>query len=106
MHEERLLRDLRREIQAIAAREPVARIVRVEVRLGALSHFTAAEFRTAWPRAVDGTPASDAALSIEEAQDPTAPDAQGVTLLRVVVDDPTAALEPSAPPRFEDARRP
>lgn len=101
MHEERLMRDLRREIQAIAEREHVARIVRVDVRLGALSHFTPATFRAAWPRAVEGTAAADAALSVEPASDPTAPDAQGVRLLQVVVEDAPASRGSPAPPRFE-----
>jgi Zn finger protein HypA/HybF involved in hydrogenase expression len=101
MHEERLLRDLRREIEAIAAREGPGRIVRVDIRLGALSHFTAAEFRRAWPRAVDGTSAHDAILTVEESRDPTAPDAQAVMLLRVVVEDGSPARTSATPPRFE-----
>jgi len=106
MHEERLLRDLRREISAIARKERAARIVRVDVRLGALSHFTPAEFRAAWPRAVEGTAARDATLTVEQASDPTAPDAQGVLLVRVVVDDGAAAGATGTPPRFEAERPP
>ena len=98
MHEEALVRDLRRELEAIARREGGTRIVRVEVRLGALSHFTEPRFRTVWPRVVDGTAAADAELDVATSEDPRAAEAEGVLVVRVVVDDAGPGNAARAPP--------
>ncbi len=45
MHEHALLRDVMRKIEEVAAEQGAARVSRVAVRLGALSHFTPEHFR-------------------------------------------------------------
>ena len=44
MHERALMRDVMSRIEEIARQEGATRITRVDVRLGALSHFTADHF--------------------------------------------------------------
>jgi hydrogenase nickel incorporation protein HypA/HybF len=104
MHEEALLRDLRRKLDGLMPPRGPGRIVRVDVRLGALSHLTDSNFRALWPRVVEGTAARNARLTVEVSSDPAAAEAQGVVLLRVVVDDgpgtgtsrPRPPIEPGA----------
>lgn len=45
MHEQALMRDVLRKIEQVAAEENAARVVRVGVRFGPLSHFTPEHFR-------------------------------------------------------------
>jgi len=106
MHEEALLRDLHRKLGSILPPEGPGRIVRVDIRLGALSHLTGPAFRALWPRIVEGTAARDAALALEVATDPGAADAQGVVLLQVVVDDGPRPGPPVAPPRIDPGTPP
>lgn len=101
MHEEALISDLRRALEATARRERAARIVRVEVRLGALSHFTEPRFRAVWPRITDGTPAAGAELRVETSDDPGAPEAEGVLVLRIAVDDGAPPADRPTRPRIE-----
>ena len=80
MHERRLTADLVREIEARARAAGAARVTRVRVRLGALSHFTEAHFREHFEHAAAGTVAEGAAVEAELGSDPTEPAAQGVVL--------------------------
>jgi hydrogenase nickel incorporation protein HypA/HybF len=80
VHEKHLTEDLVRELESIAAAEGGRRVTRIQVRLGALSHFTAAHFREHFEDAAAGTLAEGAAVDAVLAGDPTAPDAQGVLL--------------------------
>jgi hydrogenase nickel incorporation protein HypA/HybF len=77
MHERALMRDLITRIEAEAGG---ARVVRVRVRLGALSHFTVEHFREHFDDAAHGTVAEGAAVEAELRTDPTEPEAQGVVL--------------------------
>jgi hydrogenase nickel incorporation protein HypA/HybF len=80
VHEQALMRDVMREIQARADAEGAARVTRVRVRLGALSHFTEGHFREHFEDAARGTPAEGAAVEAELGSDPREPGAQGVVL--------------------------
>ena len=80
MHERALMDDLLREIEDTARNEGARRVTRIDVRLGALSHFTAAHFREHFVVAATGTLADGAEVRAEEGSDPTAPQAQGVVL--------------------------
>jgi hypothetical protein len=76
MHEAALLRDLRGKLLEVAAREAPARLARVRIRLGALSHLSEAALRGAWPELVRGTPAEEARLEVlvsDDVHDPLAP---------------------------------
>ncbi len=86
MHEKHLTEDLVRELEAIAAAEGGGRVTRIQVRLGALSHFTPDHFREHFDDAAVGTTAEGAAVDAELSTDPTAPDAQGVLLESVEVE--------------------
>jgi hydrogenase nickel incorporation protein HypA/HybF len=74
------MNDLVRRIEAAAAGEGGARVVRIRVRLGALSHFTPEHFREHFETASRGTLAEGAEVEAELRTDPTEPEAQGVLL--------------------------
>lgn len=60
MHERALMRDVIRRVEDVAAAEGSARVTRIAVRLGALSHFTADHFREHFEDAARGTVAESA----------------------------------------------
>jgi hydrogenase nickel incorporation protein HypA/HybF len=80
VHEKALMDDLIRKLEAEAQAEGGARVTRIRVRLGALSHFTEAHFREHFEDAARGTLAEGAAVETELRTDPTEPAAQGVVL--------------------------
>lgn len=86
MHEAAVIRDLINRIETVARDEGAARVVRVHVRLGALSHMTPAHFREHFAESAAGTPAEGAALAIATCDDTTAPYAQGILLEAVDVE--------------------
>ena len=55
MHEMSLMADLLRKVERIAEEHGRGRIVRLTVRLGALSHFSPSHFREHFDRASAGT---------------------------------------------------
>ena len=80
MHEQALMNDLMRRIDAEARTEGGRRVTRIRVRLGALSHFTEDHFREHFADASRGTIAEGAGVEAELATDPTEAHAQGVVL--------------------------
>jgi hydrogenase nickel incorporation protein HypA/HybF len=86
VHEKALMNDLVRTIEARARAEGALRVVRVRVRLGALSHFTAGHFREHFEDAVRGTVAEGATVETELRTDPTEPAAQSVVLEEIDVE--------------------
>jgi hydrogenase nickel incorporation protein HypA/HybF len=86
MHEARLMRDLMRRIAETAAREGGGRVVRVDVWLGALSHFSPGHFAEHFVDASHGTIAEGADTVCEMSEDVNHPDAQGVRLLSVALE--------------------
>ena len=80
MHEQALMNDLMRKLEAEARSEGARRVTRVRVRLGALSHFTEAHFREHFEDASRGTIAEGAAVEAEVGTDPTGAHADGVVL--------------------------
>jgi len=95
MHEEALLRDLRRKIEEVSRAEGGVPIRRVRLWIGALAHVTPATLRLRWPEVVHGTPAQDGGLDIAVSNDPSDPAAQGIRLVELVVDDGPG---PNSPP--------
>jgi len=83
VHERALMRDLIGKVEAEAAG---ARVLRVRVRLGALSHFTVEHFCEHFDDAARGTVAEEAAVEAELRTDPTEPGAQGVVLESIDVE--------------------
>lgn len=90
MHEQHLMDDLMAKILAVAHVEGDVRVVRIHVRLGALSHFTPGHFAEHYADAARGTLAEGAEIDAVLDTDPTHPHAQGVVLESVEVADPTA----------------
>jgi hydrogenase nickel incorporation protein HypA/HybF len=88
VHEKALMDDLIRKLEAEASSAGAARVTRVRVRLGALSHFTEAHFREHFEHASRGTVAEGAAIEAELGTNPTEPHAQGVVLESIDVETP------------------
>lgn len=86
MHEKVLMEDLVRRIEAAAREEGAARVTRIRVRLGALSHFTERHFREHFAHAARGTVAECAAVEATLDGDTTAAGAQGVMLESIDVE--------------------
>jgi hydrogenase nickel incorporation protein HypA/HybF len=80
MHEMSLMADLLRKVERIAEEHGRGRIVRLTVRLGALSHFSPSHFREHFDRASAGTMAEGATLDIHTSSDIGDPRAQDVLL--------------------------
>jgi hydrogenase nickel incorporation protein HypA/HybF len=80
MHEQALMRNLMQKIVAEARAEGAARVTRIRVRLGALSHLSEKHFREHFEDASRGTLAEGAAVEAELGTDPTEPHAQSVVL--------------------------
>jgi hydrogenase nickel incorporation protein HypA/HybF len=86
VHEQALMRDLMQKITAEARAEGAARVTRIRVRLGALSHLTEDHFREHFEEASRGTVAEGAAVEAELGTDPTEPQAQSVVLESIEVE--------------------
>jgi hydrogenase nickel incorporation protein HypA/HybF len=86
MHERALMRDVMRRIEEVVLAEGAARVTRVDVRLGALSHFTADHFREHFAEAARGTVAEGASVHAVCADDPFGPHAADVVLESVEVE--------------------
>jgi hydrogenase nickel incorporation protein HypA/HybF len=85
MHEKALMDDLMAKILEVANTEGGARVTRIRVHLGALSHFTPEHFREHFDDAARGTLAEGAEIDAELGTDLTAAHATGVLLEAVEV---------------------
>jgi hydrogenase nickel incorporation protein HypA/HybF len=86
MHEQSLINDLIRKIEAIARQQQAERVIGVRVRLGALAHLSPEHFRAHYVAAARGTLAEGAALEIQVMSDITDPHAQDLLLDSVEVE--------------------
>ena len=86
MHERALMRDVIRRVERVAGAEGAARVTRVTVRLGALSHFTAGHFREHFEDASRGTVAEGAVVDAVAEDDPTDVRARDVVVESVEVE--------------------
>lgn len=86
MHERALIADLVRKVEDVGAANGAARVTRVHVRLGALSHFTVGHFREHFVAAARGTLAEGAAVDAVLDDDVTTPRASDVLLESVQVE--------------------
>jgi hydrogenase nickel incorporation protein HypA/HybF len=78
--------DLMRKIESVAHENGGVRVVRVTVRLGALSHFTVEHFREHFVDASRGTLAEGAEVDAVVEGDVQAPNADGVVLESIEVE--------------------
>jgi hydrogenase nickel incorporation protein HypA/HybF len=88
MHEQALMRDLVGHIDGLAAAERATAVTRIQVRLGALSHFTPEHFREHFEDAARGTRAEGAAIDATLSEDTTAADAAGVVVETIELEVP------------------
>ncbi len=88
MHECALMQDLMREIEDVARADNALRVTRIEVRLGALSHFTPEHFREHFVDASQGTLAEGATVAARLATSLDDPNATGVVLESIEVELP------------------
>jgi len=87
MHERKLMDDLMAKILGVAAAEGAARVTRVSVRLGALSHFTPDHFREHFEDAARGTIAAGADVVAQVEDDVASPFARDVVLASVEIEE-------------------
>ena len=88
MHEQALMHDVVQRVVAVARAEGAARVTRVSVALGALSHFTPEHFREHYTDAARGTLAEGADVEALLETDPTDARACDVVVLGVEVEVP------------------
>lgn len=86
MHERALMADVVRKVEAVAAGEGAGRVVRLQVRLGALSHFTPEHFREHFADVSRGTIAEGAEIDATIDDDVSSERAQDVILESVEVE--------------------
>ncbi len=86
MHEMHLIHSLMKKIDEVAKTNQASRVSRVQVRLGALSHSSAAHFREHFDEAARGGVAERARLDVIEDPDQNSPTAQDILLESVDVD--------------------
>ena len=80
MHETGLVKDLIRRIEGVAAENGARGVVRIRVRLGALSHLDSAHFREHFEREALGSIAEHARLELIEDSATLDPRAQEIVL--------------------------
>ena len=85
MHELSLIADLMRKVESIAAGEKAAKVLEVNVKLGALAHISPEHFCDHFAQAARGTIAEDARLLVELSEDAQDPQAQEIVLESVTV---------------------
>ncbi len=87
MHEQSLMADLMKQIESIARKQGAAKIVCVNVKLGALSHISADHFKVHFVQAAKGTCAEHARLEVEILKDVHNPNAQEILLDSLEVEE-------------------
>jgi hydrogenase nickel incorporation protein HypA/HybF len=85
MHEEALLRDLLRKVDEVARANGAVHVTRIQLWVGALSHFSEAALRERWSLATRETNLQGSRLEVEMSTDPHDPQADGVVLRSVDV---------------------
>ena len=86
MHERALMKDLVRKVEDVARAEGAARVTRVEVRFGALSHLTPEHFREHFEDATRGTVADGAEVDAALDESLAGERAAGIVLVSVEVE--------------------
>ncbi|MCI4325057.1 MAG: hydrogenase maturation nickel metallochaperone HypA [Thermoplasmata archaeon] len=101
MHEEAMLRDLRRKLVEVGRTESVDRFSVVRLWVGALAHTSETTLRDRWPTTVAGTPAEGSRLDVERSDDVHDPRAGGIVLVRVEVPPVSTTTDERAPAALE-----
>lgn len=85
MHEKSIMDHLINKIIQLAEVERAAKVTKISVKLGALSHMSAEHFKEHFDEAAKGTIAQDAEIETEESQDIHDPSAMTVVLKSIDV---------------------
>lgn len=85
MHEKSVMNHLMNKILSLAKKEKAAKVTKVSVKLGALSHMSPAHFKEHFTISAKGTIAEHAAIEAEEGQDIHDPNAQTILLKSIDV---------------------
>lgn len=85
MHEHSLMKNFMNKVLHVAGKEKAAKISKVSVWLGALSHMSPDHFKEHFDISAQGTIAEKASLDIEESHDIHDPNAQAIVLKSVDV---------------------
>jgi hydrogenase nickel incorporation protein HypA/HybF len=86
MHERALMRDVLARVERLAREEGAVRVTRIDVRLGALSHFTPEHFREHFEDAAHGGVADGALVVATLSPDVADPHAADVIVENVEVE--------------------
>ena len=87
MHETHLVKDLLGEIERVANQAGAARVVSLDIWLGALCHMDREHFVMHFEPLAEGSVAAQAKLNITVSTDMDHPSAQGVILRNIEVTD-------------------
>jgi hydrogenase nickel incorporation protein HypA/HybF len=87
MHEHSLMNNLMKKILALAAKENAAKVTKVSVKLGALSHMSPEHFKEHFDFSAKGTIAENAIIETEQSTDVNDPNAQTILLKSIDVAD-------------------
>ena len=87
MHEQSLMADLMRKIDAISQQQGSKNIVGVKVKLGALAHISADHFKEHFVQAAKGSRAENAKLNVEVLTDISDPNAQEILLDSIDIEE-------------------
>lgn len=87
MHEEALLQDLLRKIEAVAGANGARRVGEVRLWVGALAHLSELQVRARWDLLTRGTVAEGARLGVELSHDLEDPRATGVVLVSLGIEE-------------------
>lgn len=85
MHEHSLMNNLMNKILILAEKERAAKVTKVSVKLGALSHMSPEHFKEHFNISSRGTIAENAIIDAEEADDIHDPNAQTILLKSIDV---------------------
>ena len=87
MHEKSIMDHLMHKILHLAKEERAAKVVKVSVKLGALSHMSKEHFKEHFDIAARGTIAQNAFIEAEESKDIHDPNAMSVVLKSIDVEN-------------------
>lgn len=85
MHEKSLMDNLMQKILLLAKKEGASKVIKIKVKLGALSHMSKAHFKEHFDIASMGTIAEGAEIEAEESLDIHDPHATSVVLREIDV---------------------
>jgi hydrogenase nickel incorporation protein HypA/HybF len=87
MHESSLMTSLIRQVEGVAQAHEARAVVGITLTVGVLAPFTPDHLRDHFRLAAAGTVAEGATLSIQVGTDPTDPQAQGIRLTGIDIEE-------------------